>query len=76
MSSGMTPLWEQILILLIGPPIMTCAWWVLSRGWAVIIQGGEASEKTKHRQKIEFWGLLIAMYAVSLGMTLYAWMKR
>ena len=76
MSSNLTPLWEQIAIVLIGPPVMACAWWVLSRGWAKIVQGGMTSEKTKRRQKVEFWGLLIAMYAVTLGMTLYAWLKR
>jgi hypothetical protein len=76
MSGSATPLWEQIAIVLIGPPVMACAWWVLSRGWAKTVQGGMASERTKRRQKVEFWGLLIAMYAVTLGMTLYAWLKR
>jgi hypothetical protein len=76
MGSSLTPIWEQIAIVLIGPPVMACAWWILSRGWARIVQGGTTSEKTKRRQKVEFWGLLIAMYAVTLGMTLYANMKR
>lgn len=76
MNSSQTPLWEQVIIVLLGPPVMASAWWVLSRGWAKTVQGGTASEKTRHRQKIEFWGLMIVMYVVTLGMTLYAWLKR
>jgi len=76
MNGGAAPLWEQIVIVIFGPPIMACAWWVVSRGWAKTVRGGVASERTKHRQKIEFWGLLIVMYGVTLGMTLYAWLKR
>ena len=76
MNSSPTPLWEQIAIVFLGPPIMACVWWVISRGWAKTVQGGIASEKTKRRQKIEFGVLLIAMYVVTLGMALYAWLQR
>jgi hypothetical protein len=62
-----TPLWEQVAIVLLGPPVMACAWWLLSRGWARAVQVGMASERTKRRQKFEFWGLLIIMYMVTLG---------
>ncbi len=44
----------------------------LSRGWARTVQGGVVSDRTKRRQKFEFWSLLIVMYTVTLGMTLYA----
>jgi hypothetical protein len=76
MNESLTPLWEQIAIVICGPPVMTCAWWILSRGWARGIQGGIVSETTKRRQKIEFWCLLAAMYIVTLGMSFYAWLKR
>ena len=72
MNGSSTPLWEQLVIVILGPPIMACAWRVLSRGWGRAVQGGVISEKTKRRQKIEFWVLLIAMYVMSLGMTFYA----
>lgn len=54
---------------------MTILWWLASRGWATAIQGGTVSDKTKRRQKIEFYIVLIAMYAVGFGMALYAWLK-
>lgn len=74
MNSGV-PRWEQLIILILGPPIMTILWWFASRGWATAVQGGAVSDKTKRRQKIEFYIVLIAMYAVGFGMVLYAWLK-
>jgi hypothetical protein len=75
MNGSSTPLWEQIAIVFLGPPVMACAWLLLSRGWAMAVQGGAASGKTKRRQRIEFWVLLAAMYVVTIGMALYAWLK-
>ena len=74
-ETGGTPLWEQAAIVIFGPPIMACIWWAMSRGWAKMVQGGTASGKTKHRQKVEFWLLLIAMYVATLGMSLNAWLR-
>jgi hypothetical protein len=51
---------------------MACLIWLMSRGWAMSVQGGTASEKTKRRQRIEFWGILIAMYLIGAGEFLYA----
>jgi hypothetical protein len=48
--------------------------WLMSRGWAISVQGGTASEKTKDRQKIQFWVFLVIMYVVVFGMALYAWL--
>jgi hypothetical protein len=48
--------------------------WLMSRGWAIGVQGGSASERTKVRQKIEFWMVLVAMYVIGFGMALYAWL--
>lgn len=69
------PLWEQLTILILGPPIMATLIWVVSRGWAMAVQGGTASEKTKRRQRIEFYAVLIAMYAIGFGMAVYAWFR-
>jgi hypothetical protein len=73
MHSGAAPLPEQIAILLLGPPIGTWIWWILSRGWAKGVQGGSVSERTKRRQKIEFWIILTFTYIMFLGIFIYAW---
>lgn len=75
MTSSSTPLWEQVVIVFLGPPIMAMIWRVASRGWATVVQGGTTSEKTKRRQKWEFWVLLAAMYLVTLSMAAYAWLR-
>jgi hypothetical protein len=75
MQHGAAPLGEQIAILILGPPIMATLIWFMSRGWATSIQGGVASNKTKHRQKVEFWVVLVAMYFLGFGMALYAWLR-
>jgi hypothetical protein len=72
MSPGAAPLWEQLIILIFGPPIMAAFWWIAARGWALTVQGGTASPKTRGRQKVEFYVVLIVMYVVGLGMALYA----
>ena len=74
MRPGAAPLGEQLAILIAGPPVMACLIWVMSRGWAKTVQGGTASERTKSRQKIEFWMVLVVMYVLGFGMALYAWL--
>jgi uncharacterized membrane protein HdeD (DUF308 family) len=74
MRPGAAPLGEQLAILILGPPIMATLVWFMSRGWAHTVQGEVVSERTKHRQKVEFWILLITMYAISIGMSIYAWL--
>jgi hypothetical protein len=75
MRSGAAPLWEQLVILILGPPIMTALWWIAARGWALAVQGGTTSRKTKKRQRVEFFVVLILMYAVGFGVVLYAWLR-
>lgn len=72
MRPGASPLGEQISIVVLGPPIMALLWRIGSRGWAHTIQGATLSEKTKKRQNIEFWALLVLMYMVVIGMVIYA----
>ena len=71
---GAAPLGEQVLILILGPPIMSGLIWLLSRGWALTVQGGVASERTKKRQKWEFWGVLIGLYVMAAAVFGYAWL--
>jgi hypothetical protein len=67
-----SPLWEQILIFTLGPPVITCLWWLMSRGWAKGIQGSHVSDRTKRREKVGFWVLLCIMYAMGFAMFVYA----
>jgi len=72
---GASPVAEQIAVLLLGPPIMTLLWLLMSSGWAGLVQGGAVSDRTKKRQKWEFWVLLTAMYALGLGIIVYGYLK-
>ncbi len=73
MRPGAAPIGEQLAILIAGPPLMASLIWLMSRGWATSVQGGTVSEKTKRRQRLEFWIVLIAMYVIGFCMALYAW---
>ncbi len=55
---------QSIAVAIFFPPCGAFAWWLLSRGWAKIVQGGDVSERTKKRQRYEFWILMIAAYAL------------
>jgi hypothetical protein len=59
-----SPLWQQAVFFLLAAPIMALLIRLLSRGWATIVQGGNVSEKTIKRQRLEFWVVLIFMYAM------------
>jgi hypothetical protein len=72
MRPGAAPLSEQIAILLLGPPIMSAFWWLASRNFGRIVQGGSVSARTKQRQKKEFWVLLVGLYLLGFGIILYA----
>jgi len=65
------PLYQQFLLDLCAPPIMTCLWWLMSRGWARTIQGSDVSEQTKHRQSKGFWIVLGSGYLIMFGGTIY-----
>ena len=71
-AQGAAPLSVQVFILVLGPPIMACLVWLLSRGWASGVQGGGVSERTKRRQKWEFWAVLVGFYVMGFGIVLYA----
>lgn len=69
------PLWQLILSLIIGPPIMAYLWLLMSGGFAAAVQGGAPSERTVKRQRVEFWILLIALYLIGIAVATYAWLK-
>lgn len=68
------PVGQEVALLLFGPPIMTVCWLLMSRGWAGLVQGGTVSERTKKRQKLEFRIVLTVLYAIGLGVALYAYL--
>lgn len=71
---GAAPLWEQVAIGILGPPIMAILFRYMARGWAMTVQRGSVSQKTQERQKFEFWAMLIIMYLVVWGTFIYAWL--
>lgn len=71
-----SPLWQQVLFFIFGPPLMALLIRRLSRGWANIVQGGNVSEATSRRQELEFWIVLCFMYVMVFGIFLYAHLRR
>lgn len=65
------PLWQQFLLDLIAPPVLTLLWWLQSRGWAGVVQGGEPSQMTKLRQDRGFWLVLGILYLIMIAATTY-----
>lgn len=56
--------WQQVLMIILVPPIAAVAWAAFSRGWANTVQGGKISERTRKRQKVEFWAVLAFGYVM------------
>jgi hypothetical protein len=69
------PIPEQIAFVLLLPPIVTLIWWTLARGWAYSVQGSDVSERTKKRQKWEFWVMLILIYGIVIVIAILAHLK-
>ena len=72
---GALPISQMIILDLRLPPIGTCIWWLMSRGWAGLAQGGTVSARTKKRQKWEFWSILAVAYLLMFGITLYGYLS-
>ena len=62
---------QQYVMDLVVPPIAAVLWWTFSRGWAAAVQGGNVSDRTRKRQKTEFFVVLGLLYALMLGATTY-----
>jgi hypothetical protein len=69
--SDTVSLGQQFLLDLIAPPVLACLWWLGSRGWAQQVQGGQVSDQTRNRQKVEFVIVLSCLYLLMFGTTLY-----
>ena len=75
MRPGALPISQLALLDLLAPPVIAGAWWLMSGGLAGIIQGGSKSAETKTRQTRELWALLIMIYLMAFGVTVYAWLR-
>ena len=62
---------QQYLLDLVAPPVIAGLWWLLSRGWATAVQVGNVSDRTRQRQKVEFFIVLTLLYVLMLGATTY-----
>ena len=72
MCPAAAPIWEQILIAVFGPPVVSILFRWRARGWALTMQGGSVSNRTKQRQNKEFWILLVVLYVLAIGTFAYA----
>lgn len=72
-ATGALPMIQQIGLDLIAPPILVALWWLMSRGWAVIAQGGRPSARTKVWINKGTWLLLAILYCLAFGITAYAY---
>ena len=66
------PLYQQVLLVLLGPPIMTSLWWVMA--------GGLAKSKNRVVQnttdRVAFLTILFLTYGLGISITIYAHFRR
>jgi hypothetical protein len=72
---GPIPISQMILLDIVIPPIGTCMWWLMARGWAGFVQLGRVSDTTQKRQRWEFWVILAAAYVIMFGITIYGLLR-
>jgi len=68
---GESPLWVQVLTIILGPPIMACIWYVLFRLWAGML-GTTNRPWVQRWRRTEFWVLMGAMYVIGTAILIYA----
>jgi hypothetical protein len=67
---------QQIALDILAPPVLVGMWWLMSRGWAIIAQGGKPSARTKIWTNKGTWVLLVVLYCLAFGITLYGYFAR
>lgn len=73
--TGPLALWQQLLLIVLAPPILATLAAVMNRGWAgavAAVLGTKVSDTTRKEQAWEFWFVLWSCYAVMIGMFIYA----
>lgn len=68
---GALPMWKQLVLDIIMPPVGTGIWVLASRSWAKAVQGGAVSQQTHRRQKRLAVILLMFSYVLMFGVTIY-----
>jgi hypothetical protein len=59
------PMYQQVLVLIFMPPIVTGIWWLMSRGLTNTL-GTTESPTVKGWTKSLGWFILVALYVVAL----------
>jgi hypothetical protein len=63
---------NQILVDLGAPPVIAGFFWLMARGWVASIGPGGITTPTRQKLKIEFRIVLVLLYLVAFGETLYS----
>lgn len=71
MDHGTYLISERILIDLSAPPVIAGIFWLMARGWVVSMGPGGISTLIEQKLKIEFRIVLVLLYLVVFGETLY-----
>lgn len=65
------PLYQQVLVVIFMPPIVTGVWWLMSRGLTDTLRTTD-SPAVQGWTKSAGWLILVALYIVSLALFLGA----
>ena len=69
---GTGPLWQQILLDLLAPPMLTALWWLMSKALAASL-GTSESTTVQGWLSSGIWILLIGLYVTVILVSVYAW---
>lgn len=72
MRDGALPIEQQIILDLVGPPIITAFWLLFSRGWVGLL-GTSGGTTVRGWIKSGTWILLIVLYIVAFSITAYGY---
>lgn len=71
MDLGTYQISKQILVDLGAPPVIAGIFWLMARGWVLLIGPSNMTTLTKPKLRIEFRIVLVLLYLVVFGETLY-----
>jgi hypothetical protein len=66
------PIGQQLALFLLLPLVGACLWWLFSRGAANMLEGGNASERTRGWLNKGFFVVLVGAYLVMFGIKIYS----
>jgi hypothetical protein len=72
MDLGTYQISKQILVDLGAPPVIAGMFWLMARGWVLLIGPSNMTTLTKPKLRIEFRIVLVLLYLVVFGETLYS----